>query len=81
MNAPGQPDAPAGPSVAFSPASDVAPPPALPFPEAVRHLRTALASGAPWPQALLEAMSLWTLPEESHDGRRYKYLIQGEAFD
>ena len=82
MNAPGQPDAPAGPSVAFSPANnDAAPPPALPVPEAVRHLRTALAAGAPWPQALLEAMSLWTLPEESHDGRRYKYLIQGEAFD
>ena len=26
-------------------------------------------------------MALWTLPEESHDGRRYKYLLQGEAFD
>jgi hypothetical protein len=51
------------------------------IPEAVLHLRTALAAGAPWPRALLEAMGLWTLPEESYEGRRYKYLVHGEAFD
>ena len=50
-------------------------------PDAVMHLRAAVAAGAPWHRALLEAMALWTLPEESYDGRRYKYLLQGEAFD
>ena len=54
---------------------------AAPAPEAVLHLRAALKAGAPWPQALLAAMALWTLPVESHQGRNYKYLIQGEAFD
>ena len=50
-------------------------------PEAILHLRTALAAGAPWRHALLEAMGLWTMPEETYDGRKYRYLIQGEAFD
>ena len=46
-------------------------------PDAVLHFRAAVAAGTPWHRALLEAMALWTLPEESHDGRRYKYLLQG----
>ena len=50
-------------------------------PEALLHLRTALAAGAPWPRALLEAMGRWTMPEEVYEGRKYRYLIQGEAFD
>ena len=50
-------------------------------PDAVLHFRAAVAAGAPWRRALLEAMALWTLPEESYRGRRYKYLLQGEAFD
>ena len=50
-------------------------------PDAVLHFRAAVAAGLPWHRALLEAMALWTLPEESYDGRRYKYLLQGEAFD
>ena len=50
-------------------------------PDAVLHFRAAVAAGTPWHRALLEAMALWTLPEESHDGRRYKYLLHGEAFD
>ncbi len=50
-------------------------------PEALLHLRTALAAGAPWQRALVEAMGLWTLPEETIDGRKYRYLLQGEAFD
>ena len=50
-------------------------------PDAVLHFRAAVAAGLPWHRALLEAMALWTLPEESHDGRRYKYLLHGEAFD
>ena len=50
-------------------------------PEALVQLRTALAAGAPWRPALVEAMGLWTMPEETYDGRKYRYLIQGEAFD
>ena len=50
-------------------------------PEAILHLRTALAAGAPWRQALLEALGRWTLPEETFEGRKYRYLLLGEAFD
>ena len=54
---------------------------AQPIPPAVLHLKSAVASGAPWHQALLEAVGLWTLPGEVYQGRRYQYLIQGEALD
>lgn len=50
-------------------------------PEAILHLRTTLAAGAPWHRALLEAMGRWTMPEETYGGRKYRYLLQGEAFD
>jgi hypothetical protein len=50
-------------------------------PEAVTHLREAIASGIPWHVALLEAIGLWTLPQEVHQERTYQYLVQGEAFD
>ena len=50
-------------------------------PEALRHLRAAVRSGVPWHQALLQAVGLWTIPEEVYEDRTYKYLIQGEAFD
>ncbi len=50
-------------------------------PEAISHLKTALAAGAPWRQALLEALGRWTLPEETFEGRKYRYLLLGEAFD
>jgi hypothetical protein len=49
--------------------------------EAIRHLKQDVASGKPWHIALLEAIALWTLPEEDHDGHRYCYLLDGEAFD
>lgn len=50
-------------------------------PEALRHLKSAVRSGVPWHQALLQSVGLWTMPEEVHRGRTYRYLIQGEAFD
>ena len=50
-------------------------------PEAISRFRAALATGTPWQRALLEAMGRWTLPEETIDGRRYRYLLLGEAFD
>jgi hypothetical protein len=51
------------------------------IPEAVRHLQQALFSGVPWHQALLEAVGLWTRPQETYQGRKYHYLIHGEALD
>lgn len=49
--------------------------------EAVLHLRQAVSTGKNWYVALLEAIGLWGSAEELHDGRYYRYLIGGEAFD
>ncbi len=49
--------------------------------EAIRHLGQAIASGKHWYTALLEAIGLWASAEETHNGRTYRYLIAGEAFD
>jgi hypothetical protein len=49
--------------------------------EAIAYLRTSIESGVHWYQALLGAMGRWTSAEELHDGRFYRYLIEGEAFD
>ena len=48
---------------------------------AIDHLRDALEAGLDWPEPLLQAMSIWTLPGESYRGRVNTYLIAGEAFD
>ena len=48
---------------------------------AIEQFRDALAAGRDWPEALLEAMSFWTLPEEVYEGRLLNYFIAGEAFD
>ncbi len=49
--------------------------------EAIRHLEQAITGGKHWYIALLEAMGLWTIGEETRSGRTYCYLIAGEAFD
>ncbi|MFC1994345.1 hypothetical protein ACFLVI_03680 [Chloroflexota bacterium] len=49
--------------------------------EAVLHLKQAIVSGKPWHIALLEAIKLWSWPEETYDEHHYCYLIDGEAFD
>jgi len=49
--------------------------------DALAHLRQRLAEGAHWYPALLEAIALWRLPEETVADRHYRYLIGGEAFD
>lgn len=49
--------------------------------EAERHLKQAILSGKHWYIALLEAIRLWNLPEETHDGHTYHYLIYDEAID
>ena len=55
--------------------------PATGEPEAVVHLRQAVQEGKAWHEALLEAVGMWTLPEERHRGRTYRYLVRDEAFD
>ena len=47
----------------------------------VQHLHQGLAAGRPWAEVLLEAIGLWTAPNERRRGRTYSYLLQGEAFD
>jgi hypothetical protein len=49
--------------------------------EAIRHLEQAIISGKHWYLALLEAIGLWADGEETYNGRHYRYLIDGEAFD
>ncbi len=49
--------------------------------EAIRHLKDAIASGKHWYIALLEAIGLWGVAEEEVNGRKYRYVIAGEAFD
>ncbi len=49
--------------------------------EAIRHLEQAILNGEHWYIALLEAIRLWTGSEETYNGRHYRYLIDGEAFD
>jgi hypothetical protein len=48
---------------------------------AIDHLKEAVGGGRHWYLALLEAIKLWSSPEECYDGRHRRYLIGGEAFD
>jgi len=45
------------------------------------YLEQAITGGKHWYIALLEAIGLWTVAEEVHNQRHYRYLIAGEAFD
>ena len=49
--------------------------------ESIRYLKQAIISGKHWYIALLEAIGLWGIAEETHNGHTYRYLIDGEAFD
>jgi len=49
--------------------------------EAIKQLKQAITGGKHWYLALLEAVGKWTAAEELAGGRRYCYLIAGEAFD
>ena len=49
--------------------------------ETIAYLRQALAAGEHWYIALLKTMARWSQAEEEIDGRLYRYLIGGEAFD
>lgn len=48
---------------------------------AVAYFKRAITDGKHWYIALLEAIGLWTSTEEVRNGRTYRYLIEGEAFD
>jgi len=49
--------------------------------KAIRYLEQAIIGGKQWYIALLEAIGLWTGNDETYNGRHYRYLIDGEAFD
>jgi len=49
--------------------------------EAIDHLLKTIAQGTPWHVALLEAVALWDVAEETNDGLLRRYLIAGEALD
>jgi hypothetical protein len=48
---------------------------------AVQGLKSAIAEGKNWYMAVLEAIRLWSSPEEDYNGRHYQYLVDSEAFD
>jgi len=48
---------------------------------AVDHFEQSLCDGQNWYIALLESIGLWKKAEESINGRLFRYLIAGEAFD
>jgi 8-oxo-dGTP pyrophosphatase MutT (NUDIX family) len=47
----------------------------------VAHFTAELNAGAPWFEAMMQAIALWERPQESVGERQYQYLIGGEAFD
>jgi len=49
--------------------------------QAIRGLKSAIAEGKNWYVAVLEAIRLWSSPEEDYSGRHYQYLVDNEAFD
>lgn len=49
--------------------------------QAIQWLKSAIAEGKHWYVALLEAIRLWSSPEEDYNGHHYYYLIDNEAFD
>ena len=49
--------------------------------QAIQGLKSAIAEGKNWYVAVLEAIRLWSSPEEDYEGRHYQYLVDNEAFD
>jgi hypothetical protein len=49
--------------------------------QAIQRLRDGIAEGRNWCLALLEAVRLWSSPEEDYKGRHYQYLVDNEAFN
>ena len=55
--------------------------PDLEIEETLDYLRGLVAAGEHWYIAVLKTMARWPQAEEVIDGRQYRYLIGGEAFD
>ena len=49
--------------------------------EVIRQLRQEILAGRHWYPSLLQAVGRWEAAEETVNGRTYRYLISGEAFD
>ena len=49
--------------------------------DALETFLAAVTAGDPWFEALMRAIALWESPSEVVDGRDYRYLVGGEAFD
>ena len=49
--------------------------------QAIQELKNGITEGRNWYVALLEAVRLWSSPEEDHERRHYQYLVDNEAFD
>jgi hypothetical protein len=49
--------------------------------EPLEQFRAAIAAGDPWFDAVLRAIAMWERPGEEVNGRLYRYLVGGEAFD
>ena len=49
--------------------------------DVVDRFQSSVSEGETWSTALLTAVGMWGLPQEEIDGRRYQYLLLGEAFD
>ncbi|MCX6013143.1 MAG: hypothetical protein NTV30_07000 [Chloroflexi bacterium] len=45
------------------------------------HLKQALLHNQDCRKALLEAIRIWDLPEETYEGKHYRYIINDEAFN
>ena len=49
--------------------------------DVIARFREDVRAGTHWFEALLDAIGRWRAPSETREGRRYDYLIGGEAFD
>jgi 8-oxo-dGTP pyrophosphatase MutT (NUDIX family) len=49
--------------------------------DAAAHFVAETQTGAPWFDALMDAIALWEHAAEDVEGRSFRYLVGGEAFD
>ena len=49
--------------------------------ELIHILKNSIKNGTYWPQALIQTMAAWSLPNETFKGKKYIYLIDGECFN
>src|ERR671915_156342 len=56
-------------------------PPQTETEEALGYLRNLVAAGEHWYIGVLKTMARWSQSEEVIEGRHYRYLVGGEAFD